>query len=107
MRKSRRDVKPPKSEQDNPPTNVQVDSVVSSFENSAPQNSSTIPTRSTVLQACTVTSGLIAALGIIIRQVVLLSCVTTLVLCYAFVQELFPWNLCSHLVITHILSALF
>ncbi|XP_041013326.1 uncharacterized protein LOC121256553 [Juglans microcarpa x Juglans regia] len=70
VRKSRRDdVQPPKSEADNTPTNVQVDSMVSSFENSAAQNSSTIPSRSTVLQACTVTSGLIAALGIIIRQV--------------------------------------
>lgn len=108
VRKSRRDdVQPPKSEADNTTTNVQVDSMVSSFENSAAQNSSTIPSRSTVLQACTVTSGLIAALGIIIRQVVLLSCVTTFVLCYAFVPELFPWNLGCYLVITHILSALF
>ncbi|KAI4336637.1 hypothetical protein L6164_015137 [Bauhinia variegata] len=32
-------------------------------------NSSTVPSRSTVLQACTITSGLIAALGIVIRQV--------------------------------------
>ncbi|XVF85126.1 hypothetical protein PTKIN_Ptkin17bG0093300 [Pterospermum kingtungense] len=36
---------------------------------SAPQNSISIPSRSNVLQACTVTSGLIAALGLIIRQV--------------------------------------
>ncbi|KAG6654867.1 uncharacterized protein LOC122308821 [Carya illinoinensis] len=69
VRKSRRDVQPPKSEADNTPTNVQVDSMVSSSENSAAQSSSVIPSRSTVLQACAVTSGLIAALGIIIRQV--------------------------------------
>ncbi|KAG7979953.1 hypothetical protein I3843_05G156700 [Carya illinoinensis] len=69
VRKSRRDVQPPKSEADNTPTNVQVDSMVSSSENSAAQSSSIIPSRSTVLQACAVTSGLIAALGIIIRQV--------------------------------------
>ncbi|XP_042941142.1 uncharacterized protein LOC122275892 [Carya illinoinensis] len=68
VRKSRRDVQPPKSEADNTPTSVQVDSMVSSSENSAAQSSSIIPSRSTVLQACTVTSGLIAALGIIIRQ---------------------------------------
>ncbi|XWS22696.1 hypothetical protein CRYUN_Cryun29cG0058200 [Craigia yunnanensis] len=36
---------------------------------SAPQNSISIPSRSNVLQACTITSGLIAALGLIIRQV--------------------------------------
>lgn len=36
---------------------------------SAPQDSISIPSRSNVLQACTITSGLIAALGLIIRQV--------------------------------------
>lgn len=38
-------------------------------ENSTEKKLLAIPSRSTVLQACTVTSGLIAALGIIIRQV--------------------------------------
>lgn len=38
-------------------------------ENSTEQKLLAIPSRSTVLQACTFTSGLIAALGIIIRQV--------------------------------------
>ncbi|XVE74881.1 hypothetical protein DITRI_Ditri12bG0054000 [Diplodiscus trichospermus] len=36
---------------------------------SAPQNSISTPSRSDVLQACTITSGLIAALGLITRQV--------------------------------------
>ncbi|GMI90204.1 hypothetical protein like AT3G26085 [Hibiscus trionum] len=36
---------------------------------SAPQDSISLPSRSNVLQACTITSGLIAALGLIIRQV--------------------------------------
>ncbi|KAK8643483.1 hypothetical protein V6N13_012779 [Hibiscus sabdariffa] len=36
---------------------------------SAPQDSISFPSRSNVLQACTITSGLIAALGLIIRQV--------------------------------------
>lgn len=44
---------------------IQDNNVVSSTGSSA----ITIPTRSTVLTACTVTSGLIAALGILIRQV--------------------------------------
>ncbi|OMO81495.1 CAAX amino terminal protease [Corchorus olitorius] len=38
-------------------------------DNTAPQTSISIPSRSNVLQACTITSGLIAALGLIIRQV--------------------------------------
>ncbi|KAK7399636.1 hypothetical protein VNO78_10823 [Psophocarpus tetragonolobus] len=37
--------------------------------NPASQNSNPLPSRSTVFQACIVTSGLIAALGIVIRQV--------------------------------------
>ncbi|XWS69136.1 hypothetical protein CRYUN_Cryun04dG0153700 [Craigia yunnanensis] len=36
---------------------------------SSPQNSISIPSRSNVLQACTITSGLIATLALIIRQV--------------------------------------
>ncbi|XVE92264.1 hypothetical protein REPUB_Repub01dG0081600 [Reevesia pubescens] len=35
----------------------------------SPQNSISLPSRSNVLQACTITSGFIAALGLIIRQV--------------------------------------
>ncbi|XP_059447467.1 uncharacterized protein LOC132178906 [Corylus avellana] len=72
VKKLRSDGQPPKSIVDSPPTKdnyVQDDNMVDSFENSAAPNSATIPSRSTVLQACTVTSGLIAALGIIIRQV--------------------------------------
>lgn len=45
------------------------DNKVSPIDNLAAQGSITIPSRGAVLQACTVTSGLIAALGIIIRQV--------------------------------------
>ncbi|XP_028117001.1 uncharacterized protein LOC114314743 isoform X3 [Camellia sinensis] len=48
---------------------VQESNKESSFVNLDAKNSITIPSRSTVLQACTVTSGLIAALGVIIRQV--------------------------------------
>ncbi|KAA8533250.1 hypothetical protein F0562_033217 [Nyssa sinensis] len=48
---------------------VQDNSKMSSFDNLDAQKSITIPSRSAVLQACTATSGLIAALGVIIRQV--------------------------------------
>ena len=48
---------------------VRDDSKVSPIDNLASPDSMPIPSRGTVLQACTVTSGLIAALGIIIRQV--------------------------------------
>lgn len=41
----------------------------SSVENLDGQKSVNMPSRGAVLQACTVTSGLIAALGIVIRQV--------------------------------------
>ncbi|KAL6983814.1 hypothetical protein U1Q18_017188 [Sarracenia purpurea var. burkii] len=41
----------------------------SSFENLDAQKTITIPSKKTVLQACTATSGLIAASGFIIRQV--------------------------------------
>ncbi|XP_061365811.1 uncharacterized protein LOC133309084 [Gastrolobium bilobum] len=37
--------------------------------NPAAQNSNPVPSRSAVLQACIITSGLIAALGIVIRQI--------------------------------------
>ncbi|RVW47778.1 hypothetical protein CK203_091752 [Vitis vinifera] len=53
------------SEDDSVPDNKKV----SPIDNLAAQGSITIPSRGAVLQACTVTSGLIAALGIIIRQV--------------------------------------
>ncbi|GMY26401.1 hypothetical protein FCV25MIE_21643 [Fagus crenata] len=72
VKKLRRDGQPPKSVADSPPTKddyVQDEKMAYSFENSVDQNTTIIPSRSTVLQACTVTSGLIAALGIIIRQV--------------------------------------
>lgn len=90
MKKLRRDGQPPKSVADSPPTKddyVQDENMAYSFENSVDQNTTIIPSRSTVLQACTVTSGLIAALGIIIRQVGLLSCITTLAFYSIFVLE--------------------
>lgn len=46
---------------------------------SAGQNSNFVPSRSAVLRACTITSGLIAALGIVIRQVLFLLCIARLV----------------------------
>uniref|UniRef100_A0A5B7BB38 CAAX prenyl protease 2/Lysostaphin resistance protein A-like domain-containing protein n=1 Tax=Davidia involucrata TaxID=16924 RepID=A0A5B7BB38_DAVIN len=48
---------------------VQDNSKMSSFDNLDGQKSIAIPSRSSVLQACTVTSSLIAALGVTIRQV--------------------------------------
>ncbi|XP_059657776.1 uncharacterized protein LOC132304216 isoform X2 [Cornus florida] len=48
---------------------AQDDNKMSSVENLDGQSSITIPSRSAVLQACTVTSGLITALGVTIRQV--------------------------------------
>lgn len=49
---------------------VQENSKMSSFDNLDSQSTSiTIPSRNSVLQACTVTSGLIAVLGVLIRQV--------------------------------------
>ncbi|KAK7318693.1 hypothetical protein RJT34_03399 [Clitoria ternatea] len=47
---------------------VQTDKLDTSL-NPAAQNSNTTPSRSAVFQACIITSGLIAALGIVIRQV--------------------------------------
>ncbi|TKY60205.1 membrane protein [Spatholobus suberectus] len=47
---------------------VQNDKLDTSL-NPAAQNSNPLPSRSAVLQACIITSGLIAALGIVIRQV--------------------------------------
>ena len=47
----------------------------SSFEKFDSRSSIYIPSRSAVLQACTVTSSLIAALGVIIRQVCLSFCI--------------------------------
>lgn len=46
-----------------------TDNKLSPIDNLAASDSITIPSRGTVLQACSITSGLIAALGIIIRQV--------------------------------------
>lgn len=52
-------------------------------ENSAASNSVSAPSRNTVLQACTVTSALIAAMGIMIRQVghAILTCYYLLFYC--------------------------
>lgn len=47
----------------------QDDNNLEPSDSSVAQKLSTIPSRSTVLQACTVTSGLIAALGVVLRQV--------------------------------------
>ncbi|KAM3706153.1 hypothetical protein ACJW31_03G131900 [Castanea mollissima] len=72
VKKLRRNGQPPEIVADIPPTKddyVQDENSASSFENSVDQNSTIKPSRSTVLQACTITSGLIAALGIILRQV--------------------------------------
>nr|XP_023876459.1 uncharacterized protein LOC111988883 isoform X3 [Quercus suber]XP_023898049.1 uncharacterized protein LOC112009924 isoform X3 [Quercus suber] len=72
VKKLRRNRQPPEIVADIPPTKddyVQDENSASSFENSVDQNSTIKPSRSTVLQACTITSGLIAALGIILRQV--------------------------------------
>lgn len=59
---------------DNSPTGddcVQENDNMSSFDKLGSKNTTsiTIPSRGSVLQACTVTSGFIAALGVIIRQV--------------------------------------
>lgn len=103
VKKLRGDGQPPKTVVDSPPTKdnyVQDDNMVDSSENSAAPNSATIPSRSTVLQACTVTSGLIAAFGMIIRQVGLLSCSIPLVFYHIFVfKRYFSWVLNDHLVI--------
>lgn len=99
VKKLRRDGQPPKSVVDSPPTKhnyVQDDNMVDSFEDSATPNSATIPSRSTVLQACTVTSGLIAGLGMIIRQVGLLPSAFY----YIFVfKSYFSWVLNDHIVV--------
>lgn len=49
--------------------NVQENKDGSSLKNSEEQTTSLVPSRRTVLQACTVTSGLICTLGVIVRQV--------------------------------------
>lgn len=57
---------------DNSPSgdaSVQDNNKTSTLDNLDSLNSTSIPSRISVLQACTVTSGLIAALGVIIRQV--------------------------------------
>ena len=54
---------------------VQNDNLDTSLNPAAP-NSNPLPSRSDVLQACIITCGLIAALGIVIRQVVFLLCIT-------------------------------
>lgn len=56
---------------DNSPSgdaSVQDNSKTSTLDNLASLNSTSIPSRISVLQACSVTSALIAALGVIIRQ---------------------------------------
>jgi len=52
---------------------VQNDNLDTSL-NPAAKNSNPFPSRSAVLQACIITSGLIAALGLVIRQVLFLLC---------------------------------
>ena len=47
----------------------QDDSKLEPSDDSIAKKPSTVPSRSTVLQACTVTSSLIGALGIFLRQV--------------------------------------
>lgn len=54
----------------------QIDKLDTSF-NPSSQNSNPVPSKSAVLQACIITSGLIAALGIVIRQVCFLFCIAT------------------------------
>lgn len=64
---------------------VKDESKESSDDNFASQTLVTIPSRSNVLQACTVTCGLITALGAIIRQVCWLNlCVAQLINVLAF-----------------------
>ena len=69
MEKSKRDGRlvagSPPSKDESVQNDMSVDSVG--------QSSNTIASRGAVLQACTVTSGLVAALGIVIRQVIFLS----------------------------------
>ena len=47
----------------------QDDNKIGSSDSSVAQKLNIVPSRSTVLQACIVTSGLIAALGVVLRQV--------------------------------------
>ncbi|XP_031270138.1 uncharacterized protein LOC116128549 [Pistacia vera] len=54
---------------------VKDGSQVSSVDDFAPQKLATFPARSSVLQACTVTCGILATLGLIIRQVSHVACV--------------------------------
>lgn len=67
-------IKSPSDEEDGlaPGDIVEDSNKESSVENLEVQKSVNIPSRGAVLQACTVTSGLIAALGIVIRQVCLI-----------------------------------
>lgn len=54
--------------------NIEEDnSEMSSFDKSESQSTILLPSRGAVLQACTITSCLIGGLGVIIRQVLVLS----------------------------------
>ncbi|PQQ11596.1 CAAX amino terminal protease [Prunus yedoensis var. nudiflora] len=72
VKKSRRDGEARKREADKSTVTeddyVQIDNKVDPSDNLAAEELVAFPPRGAVLQACTVTSGLIAALGIIIRQ---------------------------------------
>ncbi|KAK2972197.1 hypothetical protein RJ640_030742, partial [Escallonia rubra] len=67
----RKNVSPGPNKVDDPSGDegAQDEDKMSSFDNLDSQKSTIIPSRSSVLKACTVTSGLIAALGVLIRQV--------------------------------------
>jgi len=75
LRKSRRDG-PERSGDIIDDKFVQNDNLDTSL-NPAAKNSNPLPSRSAVLQACIITSGLIAALGLVIRQVLFLLCFAT------------------------------
>jgi hypothetical protein len=54
---------------------VQNDKLLDTSLNPPDPNANPIPSRSVVLQACIITSGLIAAFGTVIRQVIFLLCI--------------------------------
>jgi len=75
LRKSRRDG-PEASGDILDDKTVQKDNLDASFSPAA-KNSNPLPSRSAVLQACIITSSLIGALGLVIRQVLFLLCFAT------------------------------
>ncbi|KAF8408363.1 hypothetical protein HHK36_007512 [Tetracentron sinense] len=83
---------------------------MSSVDNMDTKNSINIPSRSAVLQACTVTSGLIAALGLVIRQVSHIASMEGLPIhdCSTEVSCInFHAHLYCKLVVEHLISSLF